>query len=77
MNWIIEIRLLGVLFKPRTTIKGQTLADFIGELTLESPQKKDLLKGWILNVDNQGFRVGIVLTTPEGSIIELSYSLEF
>ena len=28
-------------------------------------------------MDNQDFGVGIVLITPEGSIIELSYSLEF
>ena len=28
-------------------------------------------------MDNQGFRVGMVLTTPEGSIIEQSYTLRF
>jgi len=45
-----------------------------------SPQS-NLLKGWILNFDGasngRGAKVGIILTIPEGSIIEQSYTLRF
>ena len=77
----MEIRAIGVIFEPRTAIKGQILADFIAEFTPGSPPQSNLLKGWILNMDRasngKGFGVGIVLTTPEGSIIEQSFSLMF
>jgi len=43
---VTEIRPLGVTFKPRTTIKGQVLADFIAKFTSGSPPQSNLLKGW-------------------------------
>jgi len=44
-KWITEIRPLGVTFKPRATIKGQVLADFIAEFTPGPPPHNDSLKG--------------------------------
>jgi len=80
-KWVTEIRLLGVTFEPRTAIKRQILADFIAEFTPRSPPQSNILKGWILNVDGasngKGAIVGIILTTPEKSIIEQSYTLRF
>ena len=79
--WVTEIRCFRVPFESRTSIKGQILADFIAEFTLGSPPQSILLKAWILNVDGgshgKGVGVGIILTTPEGSIIEQSYTLGF
>ena len=69
-KWITEIRPLRVTFKPRATIKGQVLADFIAEFTPGPPPQNDSLKGLILNVDgasnDKGAGVGVVLTTQIG-----------
>ena len=58
----------------------QVLVDFITEFTPRALEQSDLL-GWILNMDgtsnNKGFEIGIIMTTPEGSIIEESYTLGF
>ena len=55
--------------------------DFIADFTPGATEQADLLEGWILNVDgasnNKGARIGIVLTTPEGSIIEQFFTLDF
>ena len=78
---VMEIKPLGVTFEPRTSIKGQVLADFIAEFTPRPFLQSNLLKRWILNVDrasnDRGAGVGIVLTTPEGFIIKQSYTLGF
>jgi len=51
------------------------------DFTLEATEQADLLEGWILNVDgasnSKGAGIGIVLTTPEGYIIEQSFALGF
>ena len=36
-KWVTEIRPFGVTFEPRTSIKGQMLADFIAEFTSGPP----------------------------------------
>lgn len=33
MKWAIELNMFDIIFKPSKAIKGQTLADFIAELT--------------------------------------------
>jgi len=80
-KWVIEIRPLGITFEARTSIKGQILADFIVEFTPGPPPQYNSLKGWILNVDgasnSKGAGVGVVITTPDESIIEQSYTLGF
>ena len=73
--------LRGLTYEPRTTIKGQVLADFIIDFTLRVTEQGDLLKGWIQNVDgasnSKGAGIGIVLTTLERSIVEQSFTLDF
>ena len=55
--------------------------DFITEFTPRALAQGDLLEEWILNIDevsnNKGSRISILLTTPEGTIIEQSYTLGF
>jgi len=71
----------GIKYEPRTTIKGYVLADFIVEYILRPPTQCNLLDGWVLNVDgasnNKSFRIRIVFTTPEESIIKQSFTLGF
>ena len=71
----------GLRYEPRTTIKGQVLADFIADFTPGATEQCDLLEEWILNVDGAsnsiGAGIGIALTTPEGSITEQSFTLGF
>ena len=73
-RWVIEIWPLRIIFEPRTTIKGQILVDSIVEFTPRPPSHDNFLKGWILNMNRvsngKGTRVGVVHTTPDGSIIE-------
>jgi len=80
-KWVTEIKPLEVTFEPRTAIKGQTLADFIAEFTPGPPPQNNSLKGWILNADgasnSKRAGVGVVLTTPDRSIIKQFYTLRF
>ena len=72
---------VGLSYEPRAAIKGQVLADFIVDFTPRATERVDLLEGWILNVDgasnSKGAGIGIVLTAPEGSIIEQSFTFDF
>ncbi|GJV76931.1 reverse transcriptase domain-containing protein [Tanacetum coccineum] len=71
--------------KPRVSVKGQILADFIVERPEEeSPDtlmeaKEELPELWILFMDRSsctdGSEVGIILTNPEG--MEFTYALRF
>ena len=80
MKWAFELEEFEVLYRPRTTIKGQALADFLIEFTypeelIEEPPLPDLppelpesIPTWVLHVDgsfnNQGSGTGVILTTP-------------
>ena len=82
---------LGVEYKPRTSVKGQILADFVAEFqgkggTLEStnplsPQTDMSTVGWKLFVDGasnvKGTGAGVVLISPEGLILEQAVRLGF
>ena len=76
-----ELRSYGLRCEPRIVIKGQVLADFIADFTSRTMEHANQLGGWILNIDgasnSKGVGIGIVLTTPEGSIIEQSFTLSF
>ncbi|GKD04482.1 reverse transcriptase domain-containing protein, partial [Tanacetum coccineum] len=71
--------------KPRVSVKGQILADFIVERPEEeSPDtlmevKEKLLEPWILFTDGSscidGSGAGLILTNPEG--MEFTYALRF
>ena len=77
MSWAVELSEYEISFSPRTSIKSQSLADFMVELTSlpgEAPTQK-----WILSVDGssnlKGSGAGVVLEGPGGMVLE--YSLRF
>ena len=83
IKWAIELSEFDIRYKPRTTIKGQILADFIMEFTsaasTEATQLTPDLPIWRLSVDGaanaQGSGAGLILTSPDG--IDVEYGLRF
>ena len=83
MKWAIELSEFDIRYKPKTTIKGQILADFVMEFTsvelAEATQTTPDLPIWRLSVDGasnaQGSGVGLILTSSEG--IDIEYVLRF
>nr|GEX44900.1 hypothetical protein [Tanacetum cinerariifolium] len=73
------------LKRPRVSVKGQILADFIVERpeedSLDTPieEEGELLEPWILFTDGSsctdGFGAGLILTNPEG--MKFTYALKF
>ncbi|KAM2631437.1 hypothetical protein COP2_031623 [Malus domestica] len=74
MKWGLELGQYGLVFRPRTTIKAQALADFIAEF---APS----LDFWHLYVDNasnyKDLGAGMVFVTPDGSMLEHGITLGF
>ena len=83
MKWAIELSEFDIRNKPKTTIKGQILADFVMEFTsvelAEATQLTSDLPIWRLSVDGaanaQGSGVGLILTSPDR--IDIEYALRF
>ena len=83
MKWAIELSEFNIRYKPKTTIKGHILADFVMEFTsaelAEATQTTPDLAIWRLSVDGaasaQGSGAGLILTSPEG--IDIKYALRF
>ncbi|XP_028092679.1 uncharacterized protein LOC114292866 [Camellia sinensis] len=91
MQWSIELSQYEISYRPRTTIKGQAVADFILEFTnptsnaLTVPahitaDTKDL-NSWTLSVDSlsrkEGSETGLILTTPEGEYLKCALRFLF
>ena len=80
---LIELSEFDIIYKPKTAIKGQVLADFVMEFApielAETTQAEDDLPIWKLFVDRasnaQGSGAGLILTSPEG--IDIEYALRF
>ncbi|GKC98482.1 reverse transcriptase domain-containing protein, partial [Tanacetum coccineum] len=84
-KWSIELGEYAIHYRPRVSVKGQILADFI----IERPEEDDpdtameveeeLSEPWILFTDRSfcadGSRAGLILTNPEGA--EFTYALRF
>lgn len=72
-------------YKPRNSIKGQVLVDFVAEFTPSSGTLLTIcqvtVKPWNVYVDGAsnawGLGVGIVLKSPEGVRLEKSFRLGF
>lgn len=68
VKWAIEFGEHDISYGPRTTIKGQVLADFLAELTLGEMMNSEV--EWTLHVDGSSIAspsgAGLLLTTPEG-----------
>ena len=83
MKWAIELSEFDIRYKPKTSIKGQVLADFVMEFTsaepAKDPQTTTDLSIWKLSIDGasnaQGSGAGLILTSLEG--IDIEYAVRF
>ncbi|GJU22725.1 reverse transcriptase domain-containing protein [Tanacetum coccineum] len=85
LKWKFELEGYDIQYRPRISIKGQILADFIVErLKEESPDEliaepEELPEPWTLFTDRSscidGSRAGLILTNPEG--VEFTYAMRF
>ncbi|GJS23929.1 reverse transcriptase domain-containing protein [Tanacetum coccineum] len=84
-KWSIELGEYAIHYRPRVSVKGQILADFVVErLEEDSPDtpmevEEKLPEPWILFIDGSsctdGSGAGLILTNPEG--MEFTYALRF
>ncbi|GJY21918.1 reverse transcriptase domain-containing protein [Tanacetum coccineum] len=84
-KWSIELGEYDIQYKPRISVKGQILPDFIVERpeddSLDTPMeaKEELPDPWTLFMDRSscvdGSGAGLILTNPEGA--EFTYPLRF
>ncbi|GJU50316.1 reverse transcriptase domain-containing protein [Tanacetum coccineum] len=84
-KWSIQLGEFGIHYRPRISVKGQVLADFIMEIPEEedpddfAKEGEPLPAQWTLFTDGSscvdGCRAGVVLTDPEGT--EFTYALRF
>nr|GEW69911.1 reverse transcriptase domain-containing protein [Tanacetum cinerariifolium] len=84
-KWSIKLGEYTIHYRPRVSVKGQILADFIVERPEEDSSdtlmetEEELLEPWILFTDKSsctdGFKAGLILTSPER--IEFTYVLRF
>ena len=83
MKWAIELSEFNIIYRPKTAIKEQVLANFVMEFTSAEPLKDAQtttdLSTWKLSVDGasntQRSEVGLILTSPVG--IDIEYALRF
>ncbi|GJT09447.1 reverse transcriptase domain-containing protein [Tanacetum coccineum] len=85
LKWKFELEGYDIQYRPRISIKGQILTDFIVERPKEeSPDElmaepEELPEPWTLFTDGSscidGFGAGLILTNPEG--FEFTYAMRF
>nr|GEV03706.1 reverse transcriptase domain-containing protein [Tanacetum cinerariifolium] len=85
LKWSFELEEHDIYYRPRTSIKGKILADFIMKCLEDDPQdttmedEEVLLDPWILFTDGSscidGSGVGLIITNPKG--MEFTYALRF
>nr|GEX43440.1 reverse transcriptase domain-containing protein [Tanacetum cinerariifolium] len=85
LKWRFELREHDIEYQPRTSVKGQILADFIMERpkdgTSDTPMEdmEELLDPWILFTDGSscvdGSGAGLIIMNPEW--MEFTYALRF
>jgi hypothetical protein len=71
-----------IIYKPRTTIKDQTLSDFMVKWTkTQTPPKERELKYWTINFDGslqlQGAGARILVTSPKGESFKYVMQMHF
>ncbi|GJU15690.1 reverse transcriptase domain-containing protein [Tanacetum coccineum] len=84
-KWSIKLGEYAIHYRPRVSVKGQILVDFIVKRTEEdSPdtlmaEEEELPEPWIPFIDGSsctdGFEAGLILKNPEG--MEFTYALRF
>nr|GEX48987.1 reverse transcriptase domain-containing protein [Tanacetum cinerariifolium] len=85
LKWRFELEEHDIHYRPRTSVKGKILADFIIERPEDDPtdtpmeDKEELLDPWILFTDGSscidGSGAGLIITSPKG--MEFTYALRF
>uniref|UniRef100_A0A2N9FBB1 Uncharacterized protein n=1 Tax=Fagus sylvatica TaxID=28930 RepID=A0A2N9FBB1_FAGSY len=88
-KWGAQLGAYDINYRPRTSIKGQVLADFIAEFTpaemgpmwVNHVSSVQRMEGWKLYIDgasnSRGSGLGVVLTAPQGQMMELAIRLGF
>ena len=88
-KWGAQLGAYDIKYQPRTSIKGQVLADFIAKFTpaevgpmmVNHVSSIQHMKGWKFYIDgasnSRGLGLGIVLSTPQGQMMELAIRLGF
>ncbi|CAL2259683.1 unnamed protein product [Prunus armeniaca] len=75
MKWAIDLSQYDLLYRPKTAIKAQALADFVAEFTPSAEEEK------LLRVDGasnqKGAGAGVVIITPDGTLLEQAITLGF
>ncbi|XP_071718686.1 uncharacterized protein [Rutidosis leptorrhynchoides] len=85
-KWAIELGEYEIIFSPRSSVKGQVLADYLAETTRDieiSHESKEIPPPpeqlWVMHTDGacgpEGAGAGIVLKSPEGE--EYTFALRF
>ncbi|XP_042446582.1 uncharacterized protein LOC122031549 [Zingiber officinale] len=76
IKWMTELSEFDIQYQPRTTIKAQSLADFVTEM--QNPESEAI---WRIYVDGsstrQGSGVDILLISPQGERMQLSVRLDY
>ena len=79
--WVIELSKFDIQYRPRTTTKGQVIADFIAEFTLVKGQGAEKSPQWHIHTDGssnrQAGRAGVILHSPKGDKVECMVQLDF
>ncbi|GJZ21101.1 reverse transcriptase domain-containing protein [Tanacetum coccineum] len=83
LKWRFELKEHDIRYRPRTSVKGQILADFIVEHLEDDPldtpieDKEELPDPWVLFMDGSscidGSGAGLIIMNPKG--IEFTYAL--
>ncbi|KAL0411987.1 UNVERIFIED_CONTAM: hypothetical protein Slati_3788400 [Sesamum latifolium] len=81
VKWAIELSEYNISYLPRMTIKAQSLADFVSEMTETTQEEVSQERPWLLQVDGssttQGSGAGVVITSPQGEDMEFEKKFDF
>ena len=79
--WAIKLSEFNIQYRPRTAIKGQAVADFIVEFTLEEGQVEEEKEQLNIYIDGSSNRraegAEVVIQTPQGDKIQCMIRLDF
>ena len=79
--WAIKLNEFNIKYLPRTTIKGQVIADFITKFTLSEDQGAEESPQWSIHMDEssnrKAGRAGVVLCSLEGDKVKCMIHLDF
>ncbi|KAL0281890.1 UNVERIFIED_CONTAM: hypothetical protein Sradi_7279400 [Sesamum radiatum] len=81
IKWAVELSEYDISYLPRTTIKAQTLVDFVSKMTGAPPEETSQDEKWLLHIDGssttQDNGAGIVITSPQGEDLEFAVKFCF